>query len=219
MDPQEDDTMSDNLRSKAIRLAASLPPESTERHVLLTLLREGGHPKTAGMTMYHLTDRAKFKLDPKKMPRDNSVSIEDRSGRAGIYLGKNVEGWVNGYGYWRPFVVEFDVDPSVKDDPGVHGRYGGEMFIPAASFDKLTIKRVIPLDAHAREEYGEYGWIEDALEREFDTGNPIKQRGMLEPYQRPFPGGYHYTGPDVREMSSTETARLMKDLKKVKRTH
>jgi hypothetical protein len=43
---------------------------------------------------------------------------------------QDVERWLNGYGYWRPFVVEVAVDPSVRKDPGVHGRYGGELFIP-----------------------------------------------------------------------------------------
>jgi hypothetical protein len=89
-----------------------------------------------------LTDRAKFKLNPKFAPADNAVAIEDRSGVPGIYLGTDVEKWVNGFGYWRPFVVEFKVDPSVLKDPGVHGRYGGEMFVPATSFDKLSIVRV-----------------------------------------------------------------------------
>lgn len=49
------------------------------------------------------------------------MSIVDRSGRPGIYIATDVEGWLNGHGYWRPFVVEFEVDD------------GGEMFIPAVS--------------------------------------------------------------------------------------
>ena len=172
----------------------------------------------ASSTWYHLTERAKFKLDPKFAPADNAVAIEDRSGRPGIYLGSDVERWVNGFGYWRPFVVEFKVDPSVVNDPGVHGRYGGEMFVPAESFGKLTIQRVIPIDAYAREQYGEPGWIEDALGIEFDTGQPIPQRGQpgyAEAYKKY--KGYHYPGPDVRVMPSTEVARLKKQLRQVKR--
>lgn len=169
----------------------------------------------ADTTWYHLTDNPKFKLDPSYAPVDNSISIRDRGGAPGIYLGKSVEKWVNGYGYWRPFVVEFEVDPSVKDDPGVHGRWGGEMFIPATSFDNLSIKRVIPLDAWARENYGEYGWIEGELGVTFDTGEPIPTRfggvpGKLPPELR------KYTGPDVRNMSSAEVNRLKRDLRKVK---
>jgi hypothetical protein len=160
-------------------------------------------------TWYHLTDRARFKLDPNFAPADNAIAIVDRSGRPGIYLGEDVEVWVNGHGYWRPFVVVFQVDPSVVNDPGVHGRYGREMFVPASSFDKLTIERVIPLDAYAREVYGESGWIESNLGVEFDTGKPIQER-----YK-----GYHYPGPDVRVMSQAEVARLKKQLRQVKGPH
>lgn len=167
----------------------------------------------ANSTWYHLTERAKFKLDPKFTPADNAVAIEDRSGLPGIYLGQSVEKWVNGFGYWRPFVVEFKVDPSVLKDPGVHGRYGGEMFVPATSFAKLLIQRIIPLDAYAREEYGEPGWIEDALGMEFDTGEPIPKRGTPE-YNKY--RGYRYPGPDVRVMPSSDTNRLKKQLRQVK---
>ena len=164
--------------------------------------RRHGNSATPGTTWYHLTDRARFKLDKKFTPADNAVAIEDRSGRSGIYLGRSVEKWLNGFGYWRPFVVEFKVDPSVVNDPGVHGRYGGELFVPASSFDKLTIERVIPIDAYAREEFGEPGWIEDSLGVEFDTGNPIAKN-----YR-----GYHYQGPDVRAMPAAAIARLKKEL-------
>jgi len=155
-----------------------------------------------------LTDRSKFKLDATFKPADAAIAIEDRSGRPGIYLGQSVEKWVNGYGYWRPFVVEFRVDPSIVNDPGVHGRYGGEMFVPATSFDKLSIVRVIPLDAYARENYGEPGWIEGELGAEFDTGKPIA-RGQRYPR-------YRYPGPDVRSMPSNVVARLKKELRQAK---
>ena len=163
---------------------------------------------------YHLTDRAKFKLDAKFKPADNAIATEDRSGRPGIYLGESVEKWVNGFGYWRPFVVEFRVDGSI--DPSI-GRWGGEMFVPASSFDKLTVLRVIPLDAYAREEFGSPGWIEDALGVEFDTGNQIPERGRAgwvkayEKYKE-----YRYHGPDVRDMSAADVARLKKQLRQVK---
>ena len=170
-----------------------------------------GRTKRAGQTWYHLTDKANFKLNPKHTPEDNSVSIEDRSGQLGIYLGSDVEKWVNGYGYWRPFVVEFDVDPTVKEDPGVHGRWGGELFVPATSFDKISIKRVIPIDAWARENYGDFGWVEAFHLRRFDTGEPIETAGwgrLLNP-----PKGYRYPGPDVRQMPAGDVKRLKKDLR------
>ena len=139
------------------------------------LARSASGSGNATERWYHLTDRAKFKLDPRHAPADNTISIEDRSGRPGIYLAPTdgVEAWVNGKGYWRPFLVEIEVDPSVFADPGVHGRWGGERFIPAASFGKLRVARVIPLDAFAREQYGDYGWIETYAGTTFDTGAPI----------------------------------------------
>lgn len=178
------------------------------------LLRKQGlaFQKQASKVWYHLTSRARFKLDPHFAPADNAVAIEDRSGRPGIYLGSDVERWVNGFGYWRPFVVEILVDSSVQDEGG---RYGGEMFVPASSFDKLTIQRVIPLDALCREQFHDYGWIESELGREFDTGNPIPER-----YQERHKAlqGYHYNGPDVRNMPMAEAHRLAADLRRVKHT-
>jgi len=162
---------------------------------------------------YHLTDRAKFKLDPKFAPADNAFAIEDRSGRPGIYLAPDIERWVNGKGYWRPFVVEFHVDPSVLNAPGVHGRWGGEMFVLASLFDKITIQRVIPLDAYCREKFGDYGWMESAIGKEFDTGNPIKEHESGTPYKDPFSNGYKYNGKDVRDMSLTETQELKRQLR------
>ncbi len=160
------------------------------------------------MLWYHLTDRPRFKLDAKFKPEDNAIAIEDRSGRPGIYIARDVERWVNGHGYWRPFVVEFDVDPSVKDDPGVHGRYGSEMFVPASSFGKISIRRVIPIDAYAREVYNEAGWIEHDLGVEFDTGMPISRH-------KRYPG-YRYNGTDVRRLPMTEIARLRAQLRRVR---
>lgn len=165
---------------------------------------------------YHLTGRSKFKLDKKFTPEDNSLSLVDRSGRPGIYLSQDVDAWVIGKGYWRPFVVEFKVDPSVKDDPGIHGKWGGEMFIPASSFKKLTIQRVIPLDAYAREKYGEYGWIEMDMEEEFDTGKPIEKGSWGRPKDQEHLQGYQYPGPDVRNMPAADTRRLKQHLRKVK---
>jgi len=167
---------------------------------------------------YHLTDNPKFKLNPRYSPKDNSVSIVDRSGRPGIYLGKDVERWVNGYGYWRPFVAEIEVDPSVKDDTGVHGKYGGEMFVPAASFNKLVVRRVVPLDAHARERFKDYGWVEGTLGRRFDTRGPIRRLpGLSARPEDPIPQDYRYTGPDARDMSPEEAGVFKKDMQEYRR--
>lgn len=177
-------------------------------------LRAHGSPNTHEETAYHLTDRARFVLDPRFAPADNTIALQDRSGRPGLYLAPRIEGWVQGHGYWRPFVVEFGVDPQLIDDPGVHGRWGGERFVPAASFGRLTLRRVIPLDAYIREQYRDHGWIESALGRTFDTGEPIVTPGWNAPRARPFPDGYRYPGPDVRTMPMAEVRRLKADLKR-----
>lgn len=146
---------------------------------------------------YHITDNPRFNLNPAYAPEDNSIAIYSRAGQQGIYLTQDVEKWVNGHNYVRPYVAEFHVDPSVKSQPGAHGRYGGELFIPATLFGKLRLTRVIPIDAYVREEFGEHGWIEAHHETEFDTGKPVARHGR-------FPN-YHYTGPDVRQMSQKQT--------------
>jgi hypothetical protein len=130
---------------------------------------------------------------------------------SGIYLGQDVERWLNGYGYWRPFVVEVAVDPSVRKDPGVHGRYGGELFVPGASFGKLKVTRVIPLDAYAREAYQDFGWVEDDTGREFDTAALIPPRGAKT--RRRSLAGYRYTGPDVRDMPLVDARKYAKQVR------
>ena len=174
--------------------------------------------RQAGQTWYHLTNRSRFKLDPTFEPQDNAFAIEDRSGRPGIYLGTNVGHWLQAQGYWRPFLVELDVDPKVMDDPGIHGRWGGELFVPATSFDKIKIKRVIPIDAYAREEYGGWGWVERAVGRTFDTGEPIEEPPFNSPLSAHYPNkGYRYPGPDVRKMPAGKVNQLKKDLREALR--
>ena len=168
------------------------------QHTWVARLPTAADKAGTGERWYHLTDNAKFELDPDYTPQDNAVAIEDRSGRAGIYLAPDVETWVHAHNYWRPYVVELAVDPSVKSDPGVHGRWGGEMFVPASAFDKLRVLRVIPLDAHAREVFEDYGWVEEWEGQAFDTGELLpRTRGRRLP-------GYRYEGPDVRDMPPKE---------------
>lgn len=167
------------------------------------------------LVWYHLTDRAHFKLNPKFAPSDATVAIEDRSGRPGIYLSPKPEVWLQAHGYWRPFVVEFRVDPSITRDHGVHGRWGGELFVPAASFYKLHLERVIPLDAYAREQFNEPGWIEEALGLSFDTGEPLPRPGSADwAHLRKLLRGYRYDGPDVRDMADASVAELKRQLRR-----
>ncbi len=154
------------------------------------------------MTFYHITDNSNFQLDPTHAPEDNAISIVDRSGNQGIYLARDVEKWVNGHGYVRPFVAEIVVDPSALEHDTV-SRWGGEVFIPADQFDKIKVSRVIPLDAWAREEFGMHGWFERSLGYEFDTGEKI----TATDWETPFGRAYRYP-KDTREMSAQEIDRI-----------
>lgn len=160
---------------------------------------------TPKRTVYHLTDAAQFKLNPKKVPADNALAINERTA-PGLYVAKDrrgVEAWVNGYGYLRPFVVELDVPEDVLTDE----RWGNEGFIPAEHFDKVEVKRVIPTDAFARETYNDYGWVETELGSRFDDGMPVPERRFGEAYEG-LPAGWRYEGPDVRDMAPAEVKRL-----------
>jgi len=163
---------------------------------IITLIEE----HSSIIKLYHITDKARFNLDPDYEPIDNSISIEDRSGRKGIYLTQDVEKWVNGHGYLRPFVAEIYADPSILE---MKGRWAGEIFVPKEHFEKLKVNRVVPLDVIARETYGAHGWIESSNGYEFDTGNQIDYKKVY-PYN-----DYKYSG-DTRKMSSDEIKKLKK---------
>lgn len=140
--------------------------------------------------LYHLTSKVDFRLDPKKVPADNALSIRERVA-AGLFLTDNVERWVNGHGYWRPWVVEVDVPAEVLVDE----RWGGEKFLPAEHFDRLSITRVLPLDAHCREEFGEYGWTESFFGTTFDTGEPVDHDARFPFRGWRYPGDARHTDP------------------------
>lgn len=157
--------------------------------------------------LYHITNKANFKLNPNYAPTDNAFSMTDRSGNKGIYLTRNVERWVNGHGYIRPFVAEIYADPSALEHDRI-GRWGGEIFIPADQFDKLRVNRVVPLDVIAREEYGGHGWIETSHGSEFDTGKPITRADY---------GTYPFRdwkyNKDTRNMPPDEVKRIKQHFK------
>jgi hypothetical protein len=160
---------------------------------------------------YHLTNDPKFHLDPEKVPQDNSITLSRILGpeRKGLYVTKSPERWVNGYDYVRPYVAEIHAHPKHVEG----GEYGGEGFIPSEHFGQTKVHRVIPLDAHAREEYGEHGWIESHHETTFDTGEKIVHPGFNDPISWPHKG-YKYSGPDVRTMPKRETERHRKRVNK-----
>jgi hypothetical protein len=155
---------------------------------------------------YHLTDNPKFALDPEHVPADNAMAIRQREGR-GLYVAQDpydVERWVNGHGYLRPYVAEISA-PKESVNPE---RWSGEGFMPAENFGSAQVNRVIPIDAHAREVYGGHGWVEDTLGTTFDTGEEIAPHKFDEPMSSIYPfKGYRYSGPDVRDMPKAETQR------------
>lgn len=167
----------------------------------IMMVVEAMEPASDPVKLYHITNKANFKLNPNYAPTDNSSSIIDRSGQKGIYLARDVERWVNGHDYMRPFVAEIYADPSVVENDKI-GRWGGEVFVPADQFDKLKINRVMPLDAFAREEYGQHGWFEYSHGHEFDTGNEITAKGYEYPFRN-----YTYD-KDARHMSPDEVKKI-----------
>jgi 8-oxo-dGTP diphosphatase len=152
---------------------------------------------------YHITDNPHFSLDPHHEPEDNSISVSQRTG-TGIYLTKHPESWVNGHGYVRPYVAEVHAHPDLAQHD-TNGRYGSEMFVPSEHFDKLHVHRVIPLDAHAREEFHGYGWMEEHHNRDFETGEQLPKVTWKLPDHMGRP--YRYSGPDVRDMSPEQHAQ------------
>lgn len=151
-------------------------------------------------TLYHLTDRARFKPSAAKVPEDNTFAVQQRT-RPGLYLTADPERWVNGHGYVRPFVAEVKVPKGVAE----HGRWGGERFVPGEHLQQAQVSRVIPLDAHARERWGEHGWIEEHHGTAFDTGESIPRPGAAG-WRPGALRGYRYEGPDVREMDKDTVA-------------
>ena len=182
------------------RFTTTIPPDPVE-------------PERPKRTVYHLTNKAKFKLDPKKVPEDNAIAVRQRDA-AGLYVAKNymdVGTWEY-KGYLRPFVVELDVPEDVLVDE----RWGNEGFIPADRFDEVEVKRVIPVDAFIRENYGNYGWVEDSLGTTFDDGSPIPEQRFNQPLVRP-PQGWRYEGPDARDMTPEEVKRLVQGTRAARR--
>lgn len=174
---------------------------------LMNLVESAGAASSGPVTLYHITDKAKFKLNPNYEPEDNATSIQDRSGHKGIYLARDIEPWVNGRGYMRPFVAEIHADPSALEHDRL-SRYGNEVFIPAEQFDKLKVVRVVPLDVIARETYRQHGWIERSHGHEFDTGKPITAKDWEYPFS-----DYRYD-KDARTMPPEEVSRIKKHFAK-----
>lgn len=171
-------------------------------------LRQAWRRVASGGTYYHLTDTLDFRLDPARHPENNTTLGGDWP-EPGIFVARYPERWLNGYGYWRPWVVEFQVASGVGKD------FGNETFIPATDFDKVTLLRVLPLDGYAREEYGDYGWTEEYYGTAFDTEEPIEMHrppgSLSERPVDPVPPGYR--SPDARQMDAAWRSRYEQRVK------
>lgn len=167
------------------------------------------------MILYHLTAKVDFRLDPKKRPQNNTTmggTLEP-----GIFLCRDVETWANGYGYWQPWVVEFEVPDAVLSGSISRG-YGGEVYVPAEFYPQLRILRVLPIDAYCREKFQDWGWTEDATGLTFDTEEPLppKEKGSWSDHGRfPYPG-YRYHG-DARHTDAAWQARYKARITKFRR--
>ena len=158
--------------------------------------------------LYHIADKVDFRLDPTRHPENNTTLGGDWP-EAGIFLTSDPEHWLNGYGYWRPWIVEFSVPEGIGSD------FSSETFIPATDFNKVTITRVLPLDGYARETYRNFGWMEDDLGVDSFTGDPIPAYSMGAPWPRPPEG---WTSPDAREMDRGWVSDYAKKVRKWRRT-
>lgn len=157
------------------------------------------------VTLYHLTDKPNFELIADFAPEDNAVSLHSREGMKGIYVTDSVSRWIHGHHYHRPFIVEFEVDAAVANNPDRKERWGGEIFIPNDEYDAMKIVRIIGTDALTREQYGAHGAFEGAARQEFDTGKPIT---LEEHWANPNPFK-NYIAKDVRTMSADEISLLL----------
>lgn len=158
-------------------------------------------------TWYHLTDQHHFDLNPEHSPQDNAFAIQDRSGYKGLYVTKRPEHWFNGQGYKRPYVAEIHAPHGIAQPE----RWGGEHFIPAEHFDKVKVHRVIPWDAHCREEYGEPGHVETYHGTHYQTDKPLKPSPISSSYyvqdeNEPEP-------KDVRSFTDEEHTRHLKRMR------
>lgn len=166
----------------------------------------------SGTRLYHLTSKVDFRLDPKKKPRLNTTMGGDL--KPGIFLTDNPEHWTNGYGYWQPWLVEFEVPSDLEHLDGViKGGYGAEVYVPATHYDRLRIVRVMPLDGYAREKYYDWGWTEEEFGTDFETGEPLPKTGQRGKYRTDAPPA-GYRAPDARQWAKDKQdaykARMVK---------
>lgn len=145
------------------------------------------YEQRTGATYWHITDNPDFQPDPTFRPENNGTLGGHFS--PGLFVSQYPEHWMQGYGYWRPYVSEIDVPDETGRDFD-----NSERFITPDQYDKIKVKRTIPIDAFAREQYGESGWVESHHGEDFETGEKFtdKRPMGLDVYKKT--PGYKYPG-------------------------
>jgi hypothetical protein len=145
-------------------------------------------PRTAMPTYYHLTDNPDFRPDPTVRPENNGTMGGNFD--PGLFVSQRPNHWAQGYGYYRPYVSEIDVPDGVGSD--FHN--SPERFIRPEDYDKIQVKRTLPLDAYSREQWGQSGPVESDLGEDFETGEKFtdKDFGSLDLHKKT--PGYKYPG-------------------------
>ena len=145
-------------------------------------------PWRLAATYWHITDHPDFKPDPSFRPENNGTLGGNFS--PGLFVSQNPEHWMQGYGYYRPYLSEIDVPDGVGDD--FHN--SPERFIKPEHYDQLTVRRTIPIDAYTREKWGESGPVENSAGEDFETGEKFTDRQPMSLDVHKKTPGYKYPG-------------------------
>lgn len=146
------------------------------------------YEQRTGATYWHLTDNPDFRPDPTFRPENNGTLGGNFN--PGLFVSQHPNHWMQSYGYYRPYVSEIDV----PDEVGRDFHNSPERFITPDQYDKITVKRTIPIDAYTREQYGESGPVESSLGEDFETGEKFTDyQPMSRDLYKKTPG-YKYPG-------------------------
>lgn len=147
-------------------------------------------------TFYHLTENPNFAPDPNFRPANNTTLGGDWD--PGLFVAEELEPWVNGYDYIRPWVAEMSAPADIFDRDGVKRGYSRERMIPASEYGDISVDRMIPFDAYARERFGGPGWAERHHEKAFDGAEISDWNSTWYAEGRPWGEEYRFEG-DIRD--------------------
>lgn len=139
-----------------------------------------------GATLWHVTDRRDFTIDPEHQPGGGNGEVGIFG--AGLFVTPNPELW---HYLWRPmsssgiYAAEIEAPASVVQTVGGPGDDRDQGFIGPSGLDQVTVKRVVPIEqAETEASLAGYGFAmiaADAIERtricvidhEAGWGNPM----------------------------------------------